>query len=80
MTQYTTTAFAPWTDEQVKGIRRYQRDPSVHPFTCGECGSRKPLRVTNEGLSCACGYTQGWVHGWMVAWEIQPNPLERTDG
>lgn len=27
--------YAPWTEEQVDGLNRFQRSGKFHPFTCG---------------------------------------------
>lgn len=55
--------FAPWTDEQVAAIQRWQDNKWVHPLTCKH-HSGEPLKVTREGLRCdhkGCDYTQDWV-------------------
>lgn len=63
---------APWTEEQVEALKRYQADGRFHPFTCpGEglgCGDHRELIPTTGGWVCACGrYRQDWAHGFMFA-------------
>lgn len=79
---------APWTDEQVETLNRYQRGP-MHPFTCGSLdhperenlspASRntfekgRTLIAKNDGWHCpTCSYTQDW------AWEFMLNVIQQT--
>ena len=64
---------APWTDEQVEALNRYQTSGWFHEFTCrndgcsDECGFRPALVATNEGWICHyCSYTQNWAHSMML--------------
>jgi hypothetical protein len=62
---------APWTDEQVAALNRWQSRGDVHPFTCpGDgpgCGDHRELTATANGWVCACGrYRQDWAHEMMV--------------
>lgn len=73
---------APFTDEQVEALNRYQADPRWHPFTCGRTRNDARHRAYaeehnqrdygilvahREGWECpACGYTQDWAHAFMV--------------
>ncbi len=73
---------APWTDEQVENLNRYQKSGSFHPFTCGlyeltrklygrdkAKNCRWLLVATNLGWVCSregCQYTQDWAHDAMV--------------
>lgn len=64
--------FAPFTDEQVKGLNEYQHSGAFHEFNCGNenhpKGEDKILIATNEGWICPnCGYKQKW------AWEAMAN-------
>jgi len=53
---------APFTDEQVAAIRRWQEDPRVHPLTCGNDRCGADLEVDRDGLRCPrCDYTQPWA-------------------
>lgn len=51
---------APWTEEQVANLRRYQEAGWVHPYTC-TCGV--DLEPTAGGWRCpgGCGYEQDWA-------------------
>lgn len=67
---------APWTDDQVAKLNRYQAGGWMHPFTCYRCRNRdiqRPLRheyilvATNDGWVCpTCDYTQNWAHDFML--------------
>lgn len=66
--------FAPWTDEQVAALNRFQVESGMHPFTCGgtrfdekhgDTGWR--LIATRGGWICSgCDYTQDWAHTHMA--------------
>lgn len=65
--------FAPWTDEQVETLNKFQALEFIHPFTCIE-HSNLPLIATKSGWVCAkCDYTQGWAHAEMA----DPESLRR---
>ena len=59
---------APWTDEEVEILNKFQREGPFHPFTCPggpDCPERE-LIATKEGWICHCGeYTQDWAHEFM---------------
>jgi hypothetical protein len=62
---------APWSEEQVAALNKYQKDGRMHPFTCpGEfeqCKAHRELIATTNGWVCQCGkYKQNWAHEWMV--------------
>jgi hypothetical protein len=49
---------APWTDEQVDKLRKWQENDSIHPYTC-ICG--ESLMPHNNGWICEyCGHVQDW--------------------
>ncbi len=68
---------APWTDEEVAALNRYQHSGKFHSFTCGlwemtrkttkeDCGWL--LVATNAGWVCSrkgCPYQQFWAHEGM---------------
>ena len=66
---------APWTQEQVDALNRFQQSDYVHPFTCGS-GRRTDadhkdgegiLLATVDGWKCPfCDYTQDWAHDFML--------------
>lgn len=55
---------APWHDDVVAELARWQNLANVHPYTCGnDHGEEVRLLPTNDGWICplrSCGYTQGW--------------------
>lgn len=68
---------APWTDEQVAALNRFQGNHIVHPFTCPADGTRDSIRhsdrrillATNDGWVCefgGCEYRQTWAHDFMA--------------
>jgi hypothetical protein len=57
--------------EHKEFIETWQKDPLVHPLTCGKNSSHKPLVVgVSDGKSflyCLdCDYTQDWVPDVVV--------------
>lgn len=67
---------APWTPEQVEALYRWQKNPNMHPFTCGSGHRTDPHHLDNEGVliptvngwKCPyCEYTQDWAHDFMFA-------------
>lgn len=65
---------APFSDEQVRGLREWQNCEWVHPFTCCE---HVAMVVGKAGFMCpVCGYLQEWAHDFMAE-GAPPNPLER---
>lgn len=84
MTERTNTSdgriFAPWTEEQVVALNRFQRSP-MHPFTCGREHSygHSTLYATPNGWECPdprCGYTQNWAHAYMADPEWLTNQID----
>ena len=69
---------APFTDEQVEQLNRFQQAGRFHPFTCCSTGPADicerrlhtgdgELIATADGWVCPCGhYTQTWAHGFMA--------------
>jgi len=61
----------PWTPEQVEALNAAQRDPSRHPYTCGNnrtdarhTDGEGVLVATPDGWVCPfCDYRQPWCHG-----------------
>ncbi len=66
---------APFTNEQVERINKFQESNAFHPYTCmGAYCNRIPyggrLIATNEGFVCPCGkYTQDWCNIFMIEYE-----------
>lgn len=60
--------YAPWTDEQVAALNRWQEGDNIHPFTCVE-HSKSPLLADKYGWVCLeddCDYHQNWAHDFML--------------
>lgn len=67
------TIWAPWNNEQVEGLNRYQTAGKMHPFTCPEHVSGSPSLVAyTDGWRCSkpsggdCDYRQYWAHRFML--------------
>lgn len=80
------TIWAPFTQEQVNGLNRWQESDEVHPFTCPSRKARNPrdgtetvLVATPAGWVCPepkCDFTQSWAHAFMVL----PEPPDSSAG
>lgn len=72
---------APWTDEQVDALTRWQLCGFVHEFTCprehGDGVQISMVLIPNKsGWTCpCCDYTKDWAHDFMF--QEQHNPLDR---
>ena len=54
---------APWTKEQVKLLKAYQKFDLFHPHTC-TCEGSPVLSVTKDGFVCRkCKRKQTWCNG-----------------
>lgn len=69
------TIHAPFTPEQVEALNRWQRNPLLHPYTCGKRtghpwdpeGDYGVLVATEAGWICRhCDYTQDWALAMML--------------
>lgn len=69
---------APWTEEQVVVLNRFQANGAFHPFTCPGKDSgceRRELTATKDGWVCHCGeYKQDWAHDFMLEVELPKFP------
>lgn len=69
---------APFTDDQVEKLKKYQENGIMHPFTCcspeniSDCQRKNGtsdghLIPSNEGWICPCGqYKQNWCYDLML--------------
>jgi hypothetical protein len=69
---------APWTDDQVKGLNRWQQAGHVHEFTCpNDHEGLRVLIAQKDGWHCpSCAYTQTWAWAEMLN-KPPPNPFEQ---
>ncbi len=60
--------YAPFTDEQVRRLNKWQKSGKIHPFTCGGSDNCRSILIpTNNGWICPnCDYKQDWCHSFMV--------------
>ena len=59
--------YAPWTDEQVEALQKWQEDDTKHPYTC-VCG--ESLAPYNSGWKCEyCGHTQNWCWNFSTEYD-----------
>jgi hypothetical protein len=75
---FETEINAPFTEEQVEKLKKYQENGKFHPFTCCSQGSNEKCERKNgvgegllipstEGWVCPCGeIKQNWCHKFMV--------------
>lgn len=75
--------YAPFTDEQVAQLLRWQTAGFVHPFTCASEVADHPSGVmlvpARAGWICplpTCGFTQNWAHSYMADGTLPDNPWE----
>ncbi len=67
---------APFTDQQVVSLIKFQHCDWVHPFTC--CST--PMTVDNTGFHCSkCQSLQEWCHEFMTG-PAPSNPLKLLPG
>lgn len=68
----------PWTQEQVDALNASQKDPTRHPYTCGNRKDIQKTHADGEGVLVAtlngwmcpyCDYRQDWSH------PIEPKPI-----
>lgn len=68
---------APWHDEEVAALNRWQTAGYVHAFTCAnDHDEPRDLLATPSGWTCQhpdCGYTQTWAHKFML--NVPPDPF-----
>jgi hypothetical protein len=59
---------APWTDQQVAALNRWQHAGHVHAFTCPSHHEESRILIArSDGWHCpGCGYTQTWAHAMMT--------------
>jgi hypothetical protein len=58
---------APWNDDQVASLNKYQQCDHWHPFTCSH---HHTLVAVFHGWVCPnCEYTQNWCHDFMANWK-----------
>jgi hypothetical protein len=71
------TFHAPWTQDQVDGLTRWQTSGVVHEYTCGTDSSHRPLVATVDGWTCPdCPYRQDWAIASTVLTEEQAARLK----
>lgn len=63
---------APWTDQQVKALNKYQTCEYNHPFTCGNegCNHVTLIAITDGWICPKC---KKWVQTW--AWDFMTTDL-----
>ena len=76
---------APWSEEVIARLNRWQACNFVHSFTClgmrsnGKRCLQRDLAATPDGWVCACGtYKQDWAHSSMA--EREPPTFESIFG
>lgn len=73
--KYPDLVYAPWTEEQVTALNRYQANPYRHPYTCGNEHVKTVLVATISGWDCP--FCHQWVQNWASNFLFQePTPEE----
>jgi hypothetical protein len=71
---------APWSDEQVANLNRWQQCDHVHPFTCPNEHTEAntvALFAHRSGWMCPlCDYRQDWAHAMMTLGP-PPSPFDK---
>jgi len=72
----TELVWAPFTQDQVDALTRFQQGRWMHPFTCPNrsnydhadiWGDRGTLVPQQQAMTCVnCGFFQLWVHAYML--------------
>lgn len=69
---------APFTDEQIKRISRYQRHPDYIGVLCRSCIRKEKMLPTPDGMTCPnCGTTYIWGYGMLSRLEAEQEAAER---
>lgn len=65
--------WAPWSEEQVQALNRFQQLGIMHPFTCGKRDNHREddgiLIASEAGWHCPawnCDYIQTWAYLGMT--------------
>lgn len=80
--------YAPFTDEQVAELHRWQITPWVHPFTCGNFSLHEGYHVNlvphREGWFCPddrCDFVQVWCYSFMADGSLPTeSPMDAARG
>lgn len=82
----TSKITAPWTDDEVAALNRFQTCGFVHEFTCiDDHGSASRVLIARrDGWHCpSCGYRQDWAHRFMLQEPVNPfagTPIQPPNG
>lgn len=73
--------FAPWTEEQVRGLQNWQSDDNVHPYVYNTPTGQVRLVPTPDGWVDGNGLAmQDWAHDFSLRWKRPGTPkLVRYD-
>jgi len=63
---------APFSDEQIEQITRYQRHPDYIGVSCYSCIRKEKLTPKHEGMVCMnCGTVYVWAYGMLTREEAE---------
>ena len=68
---------APFSEDTISKIEKYQSYHLVHPLTCGNDSCRDDLYATKDSLCCpSCDYTQDWVPDYVLTLKTVEEMME----
>lgn len=63
---------APFTDEQIERIQRYQKHPDYVGVLCHSCIRKEKMVARREGMQCPnCGAIYVWAYGLLSREEAE---------
>ncbi len=61
--------YAPFTDDQVAALWRWQLDHTKHPYICTSCKQGKLIPKTSGWICPVCGKKQDWCNDATAKYE-----------
>jgi predicted RNA-binding Zn-ribbon protein involved in translation (DUF1610 family) len=69
---------APFSDEQIERIRRYQQHPDFIGVLCYTCIRKEKMLASYTGMVCPhCGATYEWAYGLLSREEADREATQR---
>ena len=69
---------APFSDEQVQHIQRYQQHTDFIGVLCYTCTRKDKMNPAREGMTCPnCGAVYSWAYGMLTPLEAEAEAPHR---
>lgn len=69
---------APFTEEQIARIRRYQQHPDFIGVLCYSCIRKEKMLASTDGMCCPnCGARYVWAYGLLTPEEAEQEATAR---